>query len=311
MAHYFVYTEKIGSPFRKVSEMKMVIPSGVERRQASRHPKMLFILRGECGVRMVDGFSARLAPGDVLLVPKPCHHYYTSFSKGEDSELYVFALFLQQIAPPARRLAPYEAEWFRLLAPLFSGNRHLPGVIDFRIQAHISAFRDEHYEGRPGSLVRQRAICQELVVDLARSALAEGRGGQRAVQPRPHAFIASEVKEFLGKTVDRAHSLPEIAWRLGMSEEHLARVFKKETGTSVIAYLREIRVNTAKTMLLSSNQTISALAACLGFSSSNHFCRTFLQFTGQTPLEYRRTHAGMNDPSMAGVFKARRGRRGG
>ncbi|HWL52568.1 MAG TPA: helix-turn-helix domain-containing protein [Chthoniobacteraceae bacterium] len=295
MAHYFIYQEKVGAPFVALRELKMITPAGRERRQASRHPKLLLVLGGTVEIRMKGGFHAILRQGDGLIVPKPCHHYYTSPLEGKDSELYVFVMFLGSVARPRKPLSGWEAEWYRILADLFSDNRHLPSIMDASLYALIHAFREEYHSARPGTLVRQKNIAQDLVVELARRLSAPGAAGEASpARYRSHAFTVNDVKEFLVKTLDRRHTLSEIAWRFHLSEEHLARLFKKETGGSVMAFLRAIRVEAAQGYLLSSNETIAILAERLGFSSSNHFCRAFVALTGMRPMEYRKKYAGTN-----------------
>ncbi len=299
MAHYFIYQEKVGTPFISLRELKMIIPHGKERRQASRHPKLVFILGGTGQVRMKDGFCATLRQGDALIVPTPCYHHYTSPLEGKDSELYVFVIFLETIAPPRKRLPRDGAEWQRIVADLFSETRHLPSAMDASMHAFIQAFREEYRSPRLGSLLKQKWIAQELIVELARRlSIAAPTEGTSPAPYRSHAFTANEVKEFLGKTLDRKHSLSGIAWHFHLSEEHLARLFKKETGLSVMAFLRAIRVEAAQSFLLSSNETIAALAERLGFSSSNHFCRAFIALTGMRPMEYRKKYAGTNGPPL-------------
>lgn len=303
MAHYFIHETRLGIPFKAVCEMKAVLSAGLERTQRSRSPKILFILDGCCGIKFLDGFKATLEGGDVLLVPTPCRHYYVSLDHNKDSELYVFGIFFDDLAnntskKSRSKLSPCELDFKKVLAALPKCNQHFPAIIDSSVQSLISAFREEYYNQRLGSLLRQRNICQAILVEIARK-IASGPIEHSRSNHRVQLFLVSEVKEYLWKTISRSHKLSEIAWRFRISEEHLARLFKKETGMTVMDYLRKIRVDWALTLLLSSNQTVEILAQRLGFSSSNQFCRIFKQATGQTPSAYRRNHAGMNDPGQS------------
>lgn len=314
MAHYFIHEIKLGSPFKAVCEMKAILSAGSERIQQSRSPKILFILDGRCGIKFVDGFKATLEGGDALFVPNPCRHYYVSLDHNTDSELYVFGIFFDYLpsktSKKARsKLSPSDIDFKKVLAVFPKCNQHFPAIIDSSVQSLISAFRDEHYNQKIGSLVLQRNICQAILVEIARK-IASGPIEPSRSNHRAQAFLAGEVKEYLWKTINRSHKLSEIAWRFRISEEHLARLFKKETGMTVMDYLRKIRVDWALTLLLSSNQTVEILAQRLGFSSSNQFCRIFKHRTGQTPSDYRRSHAGMNDPAQSYSGSRSRDRKG-
>ena len=76
-----------------------------------------------------------------------------------------------------------------------------------------------------------------------------------------------------------------------MSEEHLARVFRKVTGQTVFDYLRTIRLENAKTLLIDSSRTLSEIAALTGFGSLSLFSRNFSQYVGQSPSAYRQARA--------------------
>ncbi len=300
MAHYFAVQDTLRFPFHSVREIKMVISGGRERRQASRFPKLLYVLDGTCRVRMADGFAAVLNAGDLFLVPKPCHHYYSAAPEAPDAELHAFAIFTEPGALIGRRRPPCDTEAHRLLCEIMPHTRHLPGLLTPGMQSLIHQFREENHSARPGTLNRQDALARELLVETARRLADPGLLPQRpAVRARSQAYIANEVREYLGKTIHRRHTLAEIAWRFHLSGEHLARLFKKEMGLGVMQFLRDIRVDTGRNMLLSTNHPIAVLASMLGFSSSNHFCRAFTQLTGMTPTVYRRQYAGVIDPAAA------------
>ena len=72
-----------------------------------------------------------------------------------------------------------------------------------------------------------------------------------------------------------------------MSEGHLSRVFRKEMGMSIIAYVKRMRIQTAARMLLDSGEPVSAIAARVGVADANYFCRMFKSVMGVTPSEYR------------------------
>ncbi len=83
-----------------------------------------------------------------------------------------------------------------------------------------------------------------------------------------------------------------LARYVNASEGHLARCFRQETGMSPMAYLNRYRVNQAKTMLMTTSQSITAVSMAVGFSDNNYFSRVFRQEVGCSPQVYRREHRG-------------------
>lgn len=78
-----------------------------------------------------------------------------------------------------------------------------------------------------------------------------------------------------------------LAKQVGYSEYYLSRKFKQEMGMSISTYIRLVRVEHSKMMLVSSGVPISQIADNLHFASSSHFSESFREITGKTPQQYR------------------------
>lgn len=84
--------------------------------------------------------------------------------------------------------------------------------------------------------------------------------------------------------------LSDVAEACGVSESHLSRQFKKETGLSMSVWLNNRRIETAKAMLSMNNQSITEVAIACGFDNINYFSKIFRSVTGETPLSYQKYH---------------------
>ena len=65
-------------------------------------------------------------------------------------------------------------------------------------------------------------------------------------------------------------------------------LFRKHLGETPHQRLLARRLQEARNLLATSNQNLKELAFECGFSSAEHFCRTFKERFGMTPGEYRR-----------------------
>ena len=78
-----------------------------------------------------------------------------------------------------------------------------------------------------------------------------------------------------------------MAQRFFMSPTYLSRTFKRIMGTTYSDYIRSVRINYSIHLLLNTDANITEIAALAGFNSSNHFCKTFKDCMGISPLKYR------------------------
>lgn len=84
-------------------------------------------------------------------------------------------------------------------------------------------------------------------------------------------------------------TLAEIVY---LSEDHLARVFKKETGQTLVSYITEKRLGLAKSLLLHSDEPIYQIASAVGYDNYSYFTKIFKKEVGITPVEYRNSAQG-------------------
>jgi AraC-like DNA-binding protein len=91
------------------------------------------------------------------------------------------------------------------------------------------------------------------------------------------------IRERLAADVAANDSLASIARDVGLSPFHLARQFRKHTGSSIHQYLLTLRLATARTRMRNGADNLTQLAVDLGFSSLAHFSTTFRRAYGTPP----------------------------
>ncbi len=83
-------------------------------------------------------------------------------------------------------------------------------------------------------------------------------------------------------------SMAAMAKLAGLSSTHFNRRFKQLLRMTPMTYLHTVRIQSARRLLSSSQQSLAAIAAEIGFTDQSHFTRRFRQNTGMTPAEYRK-----------------------
>ncbi|MBR2612484.1 MAG: helix-turn-helix transcriptional regulator [Clostridia bacterium] len=94
--------------------------------------------------------------------------------------------------------------------------------------------------------------------------------------------------EYITTHASEQFSIGELAKNCCVSESTLYHLFSRELGQSPVTFLQSIRINYAIDYLENSNYSISTISQMAGFPSENHFRKVFRDFTGTTPLKYRK-----------------------
>src|SRR5262249_14978204 len=95
------------------------------------------------------------------------------------------------------------------------------------------------------------------------------------------------VKDALEQRPGEPWTLRALSKLANLSQNHLTALFVRDVGVSPHQYLLRERIRLAKEMLRGTDTPITELALELGFSSSQHFAKTFKQAAGTTALRYR------------------------
>lgn len=76
---------------------------------------------------------------------------------------------------------------------------------------------------------------------------------------------------------------------LHINFDYANRIFKKYMGCSIIKYRNNLRINTAKSLMLVSGKSFKEIAEEAGFCDQYYFSRYFKKSEGISPLEYKQS----------------------
>lgn len=93
--------------------------------------------------------------------------------------------------------------------------------------------------------------------------------------------------DYIEMHLDQKIRAADLAAVVGYTEYYLTHKFKAETGLCINDYIKFAKIERAKVLLKSTDQTVQEIAVSLCFSTRNYFSRIFQEVTGQTPMEYR------------------------
>ena len=95
-------------------------------------------------------------------------------------------------------------------------------------------------------------------------------------------------RDYLAERYSESFCLTEAAKYSCMSQYHFCRVFTKIFGESPYKFVIRLRIEKAKSMLITENFSVSEICEGIGYSSIGSFSILFREKTGMSPTQYRR-----------------------
>jgi len=172
-----------------------------------------------------------------------------------------------------------ERELLRLLAGNLAGDRR-PLPLDSRY--HFMFEEIHHLSSSPTSHLRQAAAYQLLSFLFS----VYGKDLETEI-PRTGWVHVGKALTILRREVKQKLSVHDLAFKIGVSEEHLIRLFKLHMRMTPLQYSIRLRVEAASGYLISTNKTIGEISELFGFENQFHFSRVFKKCTGFPPSKYR------------------------
>lgn len=96
-----------------------------------------------------------------------------------------------------------------------------------------------------------------------------------------------KIKEYIEQNFNNKITLDQISELFYMHPVYLQKKFKKATGSTPTDYIKTVRVNEAKKLLISTNYSVEAIAEKTGFCNTSYFIKVFKNELNCTPAKFR------------------------
>lgn len=227
---------------------------------------------------LIDEHIFDLHTGDFILVPPRALHY-TRYIFGSCRRTIVF--FGEEDVPEeARQLMSDTADFFSG-ATVFQVPLAFRGQISEFLKEMVS--EDRIRDSRSGLILKLRLqtlllLCSRICSFLLDPPTDIHTTDQQILQAA--RFICRNYMEPL--------TTSDVARAVGFSPNYLSRRFREATGIGLHEYIVFVRLQHAAQELISTPDSITAIALRCGFSDSNYFKDSFKKKYGVTPRNYRR-----------------------
>lgn len=137
----------------------------------------------------------------------------------------------------------------------------------------------EFWSDESTSALAIEAVVLEILVESCR----------RGVKHKTEAPLwLARVEEFLRAYFTKSVTLSEIACAVGVHPAHLAQTFRRHHGHTIGDYIRQLRLEAARSQLGDDGLSLAEIADGCGFCDQSHFTRLFRNAYGMTPAVFRR-----------------------
>ena len=96
--------------------------------------------------------------------------------------------------------------------------------------------------------------------------------------------------EYINRNFTNKITADEVARIGGLSVSRALHLFKEETGLSLSKYLKKLRINYGKYLLLNTDMNLADISIETGFFDQSHFTKIFKEIEKMTPSDFRRKY---------------------
>lgn len=136
----------------------------------------------------------------------------------------------------------------------------------------------------------QNIVCLQNMIRWLREYTQACLSSSRPDAP-PLSAQTRHVLDYLNMNYMKPISLGDAASDAGISESHLCRLLKNETGETFVNILNKIRIQKAEHLIAAGTYKVYEVAELVGFSNYAYFYQVFRKLTGVTPTEYQKNRS--------------------
>ncbi len=230
----------------------------------------------------LDGEKHVLTPGGLIIISPGCRHSYSS-KGGNLSRAFVVCF-------------ECTSHTLRLLSGVpFVATDDEAYCVKRIIDECRSTFRMNERDqleliSSPAFGGQQAIILQleYLLIGLLRRHLSEKRSDVVFLsREKFYPDLVDIITGYLRDNVRQRISLKDVCERFNYSRSFICKIFKEQTGESLISYFNRIKIEEAKNLLADTDMTVISISELLGFSEAKYFGVTFKKQEGVSPQAYR------------------------
>ncbi len=231
---------------------------------------------------IIDGKTFTIAENQLMFIPPNMRHLY--HKKSDKAKFYCICF---------ECLSPYIKP---LSLRIFNTNEDQRDLIKKFIREGNASFTKNSAEqlvrkARPeiGCMQMLILLLESLIILTLRAAVDKPDSPIILFQGVDfYSSLTQQIKRYCIENVKQRLTLENISNEMGISVSYICKVFKSQTGDSVLNYFNSLKIEEAKKLLLNTSYNANQIAEILSFSDAKYFNTSFKKYVGVSPIVYRK-----------------------
>lgn len=244
------------------------LATGHQMRRERHDDNLLIYCAAGKGFVSTEDWSGAINPGDLVLLPQGLIHEYRAHRRDPWSIYWVHfqgastGIFTQYLG-------------YREGQPVVEAGLSptLPAAFTSLMQVRRTGYSTRAFINAANQL---RHLLSQMALDISAH---QGRA--------EYTFDLEQVHGFMLEHIDQPITLDTLAATANLSKYHFSTRYKKLTGYSPIKHFLNMKMEHACHLLDSSDFTVQAIAATVGYEDPLYFSRLFSKTIGLSPRAYR------------------------
>ena len=274
---------RVGTP--DLPTASYLIQAGKDMHFTSHYHKETEIVMVLSGTETMQIGSARttFSAGDIYIIPSNTVHSRLAFSQDARIRSLLFS-------PDAIQLTPEHFFQQEFVTPLSEERLVMPSLLTPEhpayetVRFHMKKIGTHQIYSRDFKLGRFSAL---MNICTALMPYCQVLSKEKPI-PDPGNEAVRQCMRYVHNHYFRKITLDTLGEKCHLHPNYLCSVFKTYTGQTVFEYITRYRVEIAMELLKKEELPVGRIAELTGFHSESLFYQKFKEYTGMTPLAYRK-----------------------
>ena len=249
--------------------------------------EIAYMFSGNCNHQfLIDGEKTvtTLNAGDLVIIPPGLTHNINIF---DESLMVNILLHTQTFQSAFLSQLPENTVLYKFFSSaLFSHNKQSYILIQNNSENMGNLILDMYIEQKKNDIYSDK-IMEHLVHMFFLELL---RNNENSMALSSHISetdrLAASVLLYVENNYQHA-SLSDVAESFHFSKTYLNKIFKKATGTTILQYIKKLRLNEANRLLLDKELSVESIGRMVGFEDTSYFIEEYKKAFGKTPKAMR------------------------